>query len=46
MQRMDRSVAGSIQRRTPSVSQRHRLSEETVGQVDSRSSASLMEVMA
>lgn len=43
-ERMDRSVAGSIQRRTPSVSQRHRLSEETVGQVDSRSSASLMEI--
>ncbi|WOH06198.1 hypothetical protein DCAR_0625621 [Daucus carota subsp. sativus] len=43
-ERMDRSVAGSIQRRTPSVSQRHRLSLETVGQVDSRSSASLMEI--
>lgn len=43
---MDRSVAGSIQRRTPSVSQRHRLSEETVGQVESRSSTSLMEVIA
>ncbi|KAK4272702.1 hypothetical protein QN277_021220 [Acacia crassicarpa] len=43
-ERMDRSGTGSRHRRTPSISQRLRLTDHQVGPLDSLSNASLMEV--
>ncbi|KAJ7976176.1 Golgin family A protein [Quillaja saponaria] len=43
-ERMDRSGTGSHRRRTPSVSQRLKLTDHHVGALDSRSTASLMEI--
>ncbi|KAE9590807.1 hypothetical protein Lal_00023410 [Lupinus albus] len=43
-ERMDRSGTGSRHRRTPSISQRPRLSEHHVGPLDSLSNASIMEI--
>ncbi|KAF7804262.1 Momilactone A synthase [Senna tora] len=43
-ERMDRSGTGSRHRRTPSISQRLRLTDHQVGPLDSLSNASLMEI--